>query len=879
MKRTISILLVIVLLLSMLPTAALAGYTENYRGNALMAVNTKTSTSLSSASVALGDVELEQDYTIDPALEAVMAEGYTPFAVTEDGIQVEANLPELVPADPNEAEPAGILTDAVMLDEPTEDPVAEEVPEPTEEEWAAAEQFVLDADEFLAPEPAESEAVSLEEDPGYAEPVEEELIAEITEETDTAWEYTQNILEDTGAPLEDEAYTGDMDAPLEYTTSNARYFTEYQSNGTMKRHTMQCVYVGKYCTVWSDYSGYSAVRLSTANAKAIGQTFDNKFTQMLNTFGSYWWDADGDKKIALMCYDIDNTYYYGSSGSYVGGYFWVADMVNSSGYVNGVYYGSNNHVQSNFSSGVDCLSIDTYPGMGSGTPFSNVSDCYSTLFHELQHLLNFSYQVKNGSSGYFDAMETYLNEAFSMGAEHLITGSSSVSGRVNYFNSSSYVQGSSLTYWYSNGGYSSNYVLSNYANSYLFGQYIRARYEMLYPGQGSTIYKQILTRRNAGNKANTLGIIASLLKTNKADLITDFWQAVYMKMDRGIYGFNGESWADSISPRIQSSLYSSNAAVHCGGVKYYNPGSYGVDVQTQQGNIRLRTLFSGNSTGPGVKSITFTRTGPQTAKLTIVPTQSCTIHYNANYGYLTSKSSLTNTASLTAGQAYTFNYKTTSGLRTGTCPNFYYYLSNSSGSSAMLHLIFPMWTGNFKDVSASAWYADAVQFVTHYGIMNGTSATSFGPNGSATRGMLVTMLYRMDGEPSVSGYRNPFRDVASNQYYYNAVLWASRNGIVNGTSAKTFSPNALITREQTVTMMYRYADFKDYSTSAYTSLSKFYDDYKVSSWATSAMRWAVAEGVITGNSVNGRPYLQPQGTTTRAQMAAIFQRFCLNIAQ
>ena len=871
MKRLVSMVLVLLMLLSMLPISAFAdSYTVNYRGNALMAVNTNTSTFLQSSSVAVASV------STDPEVEAALEAGLNVVGTTEEGVLVDAKLPPLEPLAPGVTDTVSPWKGVVNL--PIADDADEEpLPEDPEDPEDIPEDVPGDngGDDDIGQELIPSNSQQPEEETLPAEPLENELLLPTITVQDESCAYTADtILSDDGAPIIEEYLPLTMADSGSYSTSTYKYFYELRSNGNLYRHYMKCVYVGTYCTVWADYSANSNLRLSASNAAAIGRTFDSKFKSMQNTFGSYWYDADKDRKVALMCYDIDNSYGTGSTGSYVGGYFWAADMVSASGRINGINYGTSNYVQSGgFSNGLDCVSIDTYPAMGSGTPFSNISNCYSTLFHELQHMLNFSYQVKNGTSGYYNSMEVYLNEAFSTASEHLMMGSDSVKSRVTFFNGSNYVQGSSLSYWYGDGGYNSSYVLSNYTNSYLFGQYIRTRYDMLYPGYGDTIYKQVLTRRNSSNAGNTLGIIASLLKTTKEDLITDFWQAVYMKMDTGIYGFGGESWADALKPKLQSKMTTTNAAVHGGGAKFYNPGSSGIDAVVIQENIQLRSLFSGTSTGPGIKSIEFNRTGPKSGILTIVPTDNCTMYYTAVYGNVTSKSSLNRSVQLVAGQAYSINYNENSGLQSGTSPNFYYYLTSSSGSSALLNLKFPLWEGRYVDVPTSAWYASAVEFVTDHGIMNGTSATRFNPDGVANRGMLVTMLYRMEGEPSIDGYSNPFRDVPSNKFYYEAALWAYHNGIVNGTSSNTFSPDLNISREQTVTMLYRYANFKEYDTSAVEELTRYPDNAKVSGWAADAFQWAVAEGIISGGILNGRTYLQPQGNTTRAQMATIFQRF------
>lgn len=182
---------------------------------------------------------------------------------------------------------------------------------------------------------------------------------------------------------------------------------------------------------------------------------------------------------------------------------------------------------------------------------------------------------------------------------------------------------------------------------------------------------------------------------------------------------------------------------------------------------------------------------------------------------------------------------------------------------------------DFADVAADAWYADAVQYVFENGMMSGTSETTFCPDLTTTRGMIVTILYRMENEPTVTS-TTAFTDVASDQYYANAVAWAAQNGIVSGTTATTFAPNAAITREQMAAILYRYAQFKGYDVSVKADLSVYTDAAQIGSYATDAMAWANGAQLITGTSATT---LTPAGNATRAQVAAILMRFCENVAK
>lgn len=175
----------------------------------------------------------------------------------------------------------------------------------------------------------------------------------------------------------------------------------------------------------------------------------------------------------------------------------------------------------------------------------------------------------------------------------------------------------------------------------------------------------------------------------------------------------------------------------------------------------------------------------------------------------------------------------------------------------------------FADVDELDWFYDAVVYVYNEGMMDGISATQFAPNSNLTRGMVVTMLYRLEGEPRVTG-SSGFDDVASGAWYADAVTWAAENGIVNGVSDTEFAPNVNITREQLAAILYRYAEYNDYDVSGRDDLSEFTDRSSISSYALDAMRWAVDEGLITGIT---NTTIKPQGTATRAQAATMFMRF------
>ena len=174
----------------------------------------------------------------------------------------------------------------------------------------------------------------------------------------------------------------------------------------------------------------------------------------------------------------------------------------------------------------------------------------------------------------------------------------------------------------------------------------------------------------------------------------------------------------------------------------------------------------------------------------------------------------------------------------------------------------------FVDVAAEDWYGDAVAAVYAQGLMTGTAEDTFAPELAATRGMVVSILHRLAGSPTVNA--EVFEDVAADDWYGQAVAWAASEGIASGTSAETFSPNAAVTREQLAAMLCNFAAQQGMDTTARSELSSFDDAATVSDWAQDAVSWAHAEGLLAGTSATT---LSPQGEATRAQLAAMLVRF------
>lgn len=172
------------------------------------------------------------------------------------------------------------------------------------------------------------------------------------------------------------------------------------------------------------------------------------------------------------------------------------------------------------------------------------------------------------------------------------------------------------------------------------------------------------------------------------------------------------------------------------------------------------------------------------------------------------------------------------------------------------------------DVDRNQWYHQAIDFVVTQGYMKGTGETAFEPNSTMTRAMLVTALYRVAGMPDTAT-KHPFTDL-QDDWYYDAVTWAYENGIVNGTTLTTFSPEDPVTREQLATILYRYAEAVP---AKEEKLSAFPDGDRVSHYAEEAMNWAVNEGVINGSLYDGTLYLRPQGYATRAEIAQMLMNY------
>ncbi len=176
---------------------------------------------------------------------------------------------------------------------------------------------------------------------------------------------------------------------------------------------------------------------------------------------------------------------------------------------------------------------------------------------------------------------------------------------------------------------------------------------------------------------------------------------------------------------------------------------------------------------------------------------------------------------------------------------------------------------DYIDIGELTWYHDSAVYAIENGLMNGVAPGRFDPNGIVTRAMLVTILYRLEGETSVEGLDNPFADVAEGQWYTNAIIWAADSGLVNGVSPTSFAPNQSITREQIAAILYRYAQFKEEDVTCDADMSVYPDTDEISAYAVDAIRWAVGNEIING--ISGT--ISPVAIATRAQIAAMLMRY------
>lgn len=216
------------------------------------------------------------------------------------------------------------------------------------------------------------------------------------------------------------------------------------------------------------------------------------------------------------------------------------------------------------------------------------------------------------------------------------------------------------------------------------------------------------------------------------------------------------------------------------------------------------------------------------------------------------------------------------GMLTGIAPGTAVITASAGGGAYSARCRVTVLEGSaphYEDVPEDAWYYEAVQYTSEHGLFQGITETKFGPHITMTRGMLVTVLYRLEGEPAVDGQTQPFTDVDAGRYYGDAITWAANSGVVNGVTDTRFAPEAAVTREQMVTVLYRYAGLEGADVTAKADLESFPDHDQVKPYARDAFSWAVGAGIIQGNSNGGVTTLSPRNSATRAQVAAVLMRY------
>ncbi|MDR7078864.1 hypothetical protein J2Y03_003921 [Neobacillus niacini] len=353
-----------------------------------------------------------------------------------------------------------------------------------------------------------------------------------------------------------------------YIVGDNKYFwvTNFVSN-TDSQISAKLLYSGTKSNIWV-YNN----QITSLDAEKLGREFDNKINPVVTTNFGNSSDVDGNGKVNILCYDILDG--FNGNGGYIGGYFWGGDLYSQ--------YNSNKS---------ETFYIDTYPSMGMGTT-KDVTAAYTTLAHEFQHMVNFNRTVF--IEGSTNSMDTWLDEALSMAAEHIYSGQV-LSDRIDYYNySESITNGHSLLYWDDYGD-----VLANYSLSYLFSQYVK-----LQANQGDKIFKEILT-----NTHNDYQAVEAVLKKyispsmSFGSFMTSFRGALLLKQTTGLYGFKGESMFDGIKPKLYNG---SGLQLHGGGavIKQIDPQIGFMEPNDKGSSITYNFLSDDlDSTPPAIFSI------------------------------------------------------------------------------------------------------------------------------------------------------------------------------------------------------------------------------------------------------------------------------------
>lgn len=474
-----------------------------------------------------------------------------------------------------------------------------------------------------------------------------------------------------------------------------------------------------------------------------------------------------------------------------------------------------------------------------------------------------------------------------------------------YATSSNYYRVNSTTFTPSTSytNFVNNPTATFYAYDSTTNRYIVAKGTIKFGATASISYSTVASTPVSFKTADFQSFFKTAVgNSTYASLSTVTFGTPYIASGSGTLGtlsYNGYSYSSYLTNVLASNLGyvsytpSSSATIYTVSIPFTATGTYSYNnyaTQTVSGTVTIKvndghvitmvgtdfksaSIWSDiTSKHPGVSYVSFSQPQSTVGKLyygySSIASKGSLVSYtdrfnnsNYNYSYANTIKSIDGIYFVPAAGCLdtvtlTYTAYTSATATTGVSDTITFTITKKTASSI------------FNDVTASntgKWSADAIDFLARNSIVEGGSYGTFNPNGNMTRGDFVLMLYRMAGKPSVSGISNPFTDVKSTDYYYNAILWAYRNDIVTGVDAKTFAPKKNITREQIAATLYRMAGSP--STSGY--LTGYYDYAKIHSYATNAMRWAISNGVITGS--NG--YLTPTNNATRAQVATMLHRY------
>lgn len=331
---------------------------------------------------------------------------------------------------------------------------------------------------------------------------------------------------------------------------------------------MECVAIGRYCTVWTSVSDPFVTRPPAETVQTIMERFDIGYPRMIHVFGNHL-DADGDGKLAILCYDIGENYAR-QTDALVGGYGYYLNMMGEDGSLNtGTDMFTFRYTDMRPCFGMDCIHINT-----SGKDPYDFSETYHTdqmieaLFHEYQHIINASWMLLAAESKQdMVSMESLMNEGMSRAAEYLMCGETYAAALVERFNYRNFPSGKGVFNW-------SKLDNEQYYSAFLLLEYMRTRYAALYDSNdaGNGLFRKIqeIRLRNIQDSKDTLGLVANdLFLMDKAEFVKNMWVAFYCREDKGPRGFGGEEWSKKIDPYVYDTLPGSDSGITNGGVRFY----------------------------------------------------------------------------------------------------------------------------------------------------------------------------------------------------------------------------------------------------------------------------------------------------------------------